>query len=71
MSKPPLILLVDDETHILHVLSVKLRSAGFRVIATTDGSEAIRAAIDQTHARIDASVAGAKEIAFFPPVTGG
>ena len=34
-------------------------------------SEAIRAAIDQTHARIDASVAGAKEIAFFPPVTGG
>ena len=34
-------------------------------------SEAIRAAIDQTHARIDASVASAKEIAFFPPVTGG
>ncbi len=34
-------------------------------------SEAIRAAVDQTHARGDASVAGAKEIAFFPPVTGG
>jgi molybdopterin synthase sulfur carrier subunit len=34
-------------------------------------SEAIRTAIDQTHARIDAPIAGAKEIAFFPPVTGG
>lgn len=33
--------------------------------------ETIRAAIDQTHARADASIAGAKEIAFFPPVTGG
>jgi molybdopterin synthase sulfur carrier subunit len=33
--------------------------------------ETIRAAVDQTHARGDASVVGAKEIAFFPPVTGG
>jgi molybdopterin synthase sulfur carrier subunit len=34
-------------------------------------SEVIRAAIDQTHARHDASIARAREIAFFPPVTGG
>lgn len=34
-------------------------------------SETIRAAVDQTHARADASIAGATEIAFFPPVTGG
>ena len=34
-------------------------------------SDTIRAAVDQTHARADASVAGATEIAFFPPVTGG
>jgi molybdopterin synthase sulfur carrier subunit len=33
--------------------------------------ETIRAAVDQIHARGDASVVGAKEIAFFPPVTGG
>ncbi|ODR96867.1 molybdopterin synthase sulfur carrier subunit [Methyloceanibacter stevinii] len=33
--------------------------------------ETIRAAVDQTHARADASIAGAREIAFFPPVTGG
>ncbi len=31
----------------------------------------IRAAIDQVHAQPSASIAGAREIAFFPPVTGG
>jgi len=31
----------------------------------------IRAAIDQTHVRPDAIIAGAREIAFFPPMTGG
>jgi sulfur-carrier protein len=34
-------------------------------------SEVIRAAIDQSHVRHDAHLAGAREIAFFPPVTGG
>lgn len=34
-------------------------------------SDAIRAAVDQTHARADTAIAGATEIAFFPPVTGG
>ena len=31
----------------------------------------IRAAIDQAHVRPDAVIAGAREIAFFPPMTGG
>jgi sulfur-carrier protein len=31
----------------------------------------IRTAIDQTHVKADAAIAGAREIAFFPPVTGG
>lgn len=31
----------------------------------------IRAAIDQAHVKPGASIAGAREIAFFPPVTGG
>ena len=34
-------------------------------------SEAIRAAIDKSLVRHDARIAGAREIAFFPPVTGG
>jgi sulfur-carrier protein len=32
---------------------------------------AVRAALDRVHARSDARIAGAKEIAFFPPMTGG
>lgn len=33
--------------------------------------EIVRAAIDKTHVKADAALAGAREIAFFPPVTGG
>ena len=31
----------------------------------------IRAAIDRNHVRPEAKIAGASEIAFFPPMTGG
>ena len=31
----------------------------------------IRAAIDKRHVQADAAIAGAREIAFFPPMTGG
>jgi sulfur-carrier protein len=31
----------------------------------------IRAAIDRSHVRQEAALAGAREIAFFPPMTGG
>ena len=31
----------------------------------------LRAAIDQRHVRHDAPLAGAREVALFPPVTGG
>lgn len=34
------ILLVDDETHILNVVSIKLQNAGFRVVTAEDGQEA-------------------------------
>lgn len=34
-------------------------------------AKVIRAAIDRAHVKHDALVAGAKEVAFFPPVTGG
>lgn len=33
--------------------------------------EAIRVALDHAHAKPGAPIAGAREIAFFPPVTGG
>ena len=34
-------------------------------------ADVIRAAINRTHVKPTASLAGAREIAFFPPVTGG
>lgn len=33
--------------------------------------DAIRVALDQIHVEADASLADAREIAFFPPMTGG
>jgi molybdopterin synthase sulfur carrier subunit len=36
-----------------------------------DNPQVIRAAIDRAHVRPDAAIAGAREIAFFPPMTGG
>ncbi|MFG0251266.1 MAG: response regulator [Phycisphaerales bacterium JB038] len=41
MSQPtPTVLVVDDETHIVHVVSLKLRNAGFQVLTAADGEEA-------------------------------
>lgn len=36
-----------------------------------ENPKVIRAAIDKGHVRPDAAIAAAREIAFFPPMTGG
>jgi molybdopterin synthase sulfur carrier subunit len=36
-----------------------------------ENPKVIRAAIDRAHARPETTIAGAREIAFFPPMTGG
>ena len=36
-----------------------------------DNPKVIRAAIDRTHVKAGAAIAGAREVAFFPPMTGG
>jgi DNA-binding response OmpR family regulator len=38
------VLVADDETHILHVVSLKLRNAGYRVVTARDGREALELA---------------------------
>ncbi|MEJ8572202.1 molybdopterin converting factor subunit 1 [Microbaculum marinum] len=48
---------------------LKTRGEEYEHAFGTDGI--VRAAIDRTHARMDAPIAGAREIAFFPPMTGG
>ena len=39
------ILVVDDESHILHVVSLKLRNAGFDVLTAQDGEEGFELAV--------------------------
>jgi sulfur-carrier protein len=36
-----------------------------------ENPKVIRTAIDRAHVKADAAIAGAREIAFFPPMTGG
>lgn len=38
------ILVADDESHILHVVSLKLRNAGYDVLTAKDGAEALELA---------------------------
>ena len=49
----------------------ELRAREPRYEAAFADLSAIRVAIDQEMAAFDAPIAGAREIAFFPPVTGG
>ncbi len=44
-DRKPLILVVDDETHILHVVSLKLRNAGFDVLTAENGEEGYEQAV--------------------------
>ena len=48
-----------------------LSSRGEEYAHAFENPKVIRAAIDRSHARPDAAIAGAREIAFFPPMTGG
>src|SRR5205085_2613677 len=41
------ILVADDESHILHVVSLKLRNAGYRVLTAHDGQEALEIALQE------------------------
>jgi CheY-like chemotaxis protein len=47
MAGQKTILVADDESHILNVVSLKLRHAGFRVITAGDGQEALDLAVQE------------------------
>jgi len=42
------VVVADDEAHILHVVSMKLRNAGFEVITAEDGEEALDVCMSET-----------------------
>ena len=48
-----------------------LKNRGEEYAYAFENEGVVRAAIDHTHVRPDAALAGAREVAFFPPMTGG
>ena len=48
-----------------------LRGQGEAYAWAFENPATIRVALDRKHARHDAPIAGAREVAFFPPMTGG
>ncbi|WP_336486009.1 molybdopterin converting factor subunit 1 [Methylobacterium nigriterrae] len=48
-----------------------LKDRGEEYAYAFENAGVVRAAIDRVHAKPDAPIAGAAEIAFFPPMTGG
>jgi molybdopterin synthase sulfur carrier subunit len=48
-----------------------LKGQGENYAEAFANDKSIRAALDRTHVKQDAALAGAREIAFFPPMTGG
>lgn len=42
-----LVVLVDDEPYILHVLAIKLRNAGYNVFTAADGEEAVEVCLNE------------------------
>jgi molybdopterin synthase sulfur carrier subunit len=48
-----------------------LKTRGEEYAYAFENEAVVRAAIDHVHAKPGATIAGAREIAFFPPMTGG
>jgi sulfur-carrier protein len=48
-----------------------LKTRGEEYAYAFENAAVVRAAIDHVHVKPDATIAGAHEIAFFPPMTGG
>lgn len=64
VTVPPSVATVAD-------LIAWLKERGPEYAHAFERSDVVRAAIDKTHVKASASIEGAHEIAFFPPVTGG
>ncbi|HXE24815.1 MAG TPA: molybdopterin converting factor subunit 1 [Roseiarcus sp.] len=64
LDPPPTVMTVGD-------LVAWLSGRGEGYAAAFEKPAGVRAALDRVHAKSDAAIAGAKEVAFFPPMTGG
>lgn len=62
---------IETEAATVADLIEELRAREARYAAAFADLTAIRVAVDQELAELDAPLAGAREVAFFPPMTGG
>jgi len=64
LSPPPSVKTVAE-------LVTWLKGRGEEYAHAFEHAKSVRAAIDKSHVKPDAAIADAREIAFFPPMTGG
>ena len=62
---------VETEAATVADLVAELSAREDRYAVAFSDMSAIRAAVDQDLVPLDTSLAGAREVAFFPPMTGG
>ena len=62
---------VETEAATLGELVEELRAREERYALAFSDLSAVRAAVDQQLAPLDTPLAGVREVAFFPPMTGG
>ena len=62
---------VKTEAKTVRDLVAELRSREDRYDVAFSDTSALRVAVDQELTDFDASIEGAREVAFFPPMTGG
>lgn len=62
---------VETNAETVEGLIAELRDREERYALALGDLSAVRVAVDQELASVDAPISGAREIAFFPPMTGG
>lgn len=62
---------VETDAATIDGLVAELRAREERYALAFSDLSAVRVAIDQELTQMDASLTGAREVAFFPPMTGG
>jgi molybdopterin synthase sulfur carrier subunit len=71
VGKPEEVIEPPAEITTVGELMAWLAGRGDEYAHAFENRAVIRAAVDRTHVKSDATIAGAREIAFFPPMTGG
>jgi len=71
IGKPEEEISPPDDVHTVGDLIGWLSRRGEEYAYAFEKPDVVRAAIDRRHVRHDTPIAGVREIAFFPPMTGG